>query len=160
MSASLEESKSLFTGPEWKILESSMPGNIENLTLYRVKQKVVMTRRLLDKWRDQSIKQSRTANDKTAASRSKEKVKHFSTALKAFEKLEKKLAGEAARAELQQKKDLLKKSKAADDKKSKKPAGTAKPLKGSSKSESLTSKKSEGHVSARNKRNQAKKDNR
>jgi hypothetical protein len=160
MITTTREIKSLFNASEWKLVEESKPGSVEKLTLSRVTMKITRARRLQDKWRDLSIKQARAAQEKDAAAASRQKAKIFTSVLKAFEKQKKNLLREAERAEAKKRKELIKKEVAAGSRKKNGPARGPLSHKDAPMEKKPGSMKTVGQVSARNKRNQAKRDSR
>ncbi len=85
------KARELCTAGEWSLVNASSPGNIRKLSESQLRKHVEQSRKLRDKWKDQSAKQRREvqktqkarATDK--AGRSKEKSELFRAVLSRFE---------------------------------------------------------------------------
>lgn len=160
MAGKLNEAKALCSKSEWALVQECNEAGMSAMPLSRVKRKAAAARRLRDKWRDLSLKQKRDAMDPAAAERSRVKAVLFGTVLAGIERQVRKLEREALNAAMRKRDRLLRKKPGAL--KGEKPAGVHSKAgkEAAMKKKVGTPKKIQGHISSRNKRNQAKRDSR
>lgn len=159
MAINYREMKKLCTASEWGLVQESLPENIDGLSLARLKTKASAAERMRKKWMDLSRKQKRAAGDDDAAVRSMEKAALFGEVRQAFAKRLRRLEREAARTKAMEKSKMLKKSGTANKKRASIPE-LKKPLQeGPGRKKSIGIPASiKGHISSRNRRDQAQRD--
>jgi len=158
MAMNYREMKPLCTASEWKIVQESLPGSIGALSLSKLRTKVTAADRLRKKWMDLSRKQKRAAGNNDAAARSMEKARLFADVHKSFKSRLRQLEFDASRDKVIKQMKMLKKQGAADKKQASRSA-TAKPPKGpSGKKRAGLPSSIKGHISSRNRRDQARRD--
>ncbi len=152
--------KAICSVPEWKLVQESLPGKISSFSLARIKTKAAAADRLAKKWMDLSRKQKRVANDREAAVRSTEKAGLFAEVRTSFKNRQRVLEREATRKKALTLVNILKKSK-SDIKRTSKisrtenlPTTPVKPKK------TGIPAGIKGHISSRNRRDQARRDSR
>jgi hypothetical protein len=158
MKFTLDEVKSLCTGAEWKLFQESLPENIGQFTLARIKTKAGASRRLYEKWGDRYRDQKRQAQKKEAASRSRDKAWIFKEVLKSFEIQAKKLEREAMLELARKRRKHVADTPAATKQGPRKPGKKKTAASALKKAGPGNRKKIQGHLSSRNKRQQAKRD--
>lgn len=160
MGISIEKFKPLCTASEWKLVTESLPGAIETFSPAKIATKLAAARRLHDKWRDLALRQKRESGKAESARRSKEKSRLFAVVVRSFEKRRRELERRTLREKARAHKKALgstgpggKKTRAIS--KAGKTAGPPTVRKGLG-----TPAKIKGHISSRNRRDQAKRDGR
>jgi hypothetical protein len=68
-SISQEDAKDLCTKPEFELVSASFPPAINELSPARLRQKIIRTRKLQDKYRDQARSQHRSVKGGSSATR-------------------------------------------------------------------------------------------
>jgi len=158
MKIDLKKAMNLCTASEWKLVQESLPDAILALTPGQLKSKASAARKVLDKWKEHLRKQGGDVKNADAAGRTRNKVEIFVKVSAVYEKRLEKVARLAAEEKARRAKELLKKSRSAPGGRGKTPSdGT---VRGGTpgKKKIGTPKKIQGHISSRNKRNQAKRD--
>ncbi len=160
MAGKFKEAQPLCTKSEWALVQECDTGAMAAMPLARVRRKAAAARRLRDKWRDLSIRQKRDAGDPAAAVRSKDKAGLFGEVHEIFQKHVDRLERAALKEAMLKRDRLLKKTNQAYPGKKKSPLAPKVKKDAAWPKKIGTPKKIQGHISSRNKRNQAKRDGR
>ncbi|HSV96390.1 MAG TPA: hypothetical protein VLM75_05570 [Spirochaetota bacterium] len=158
MTMPINQYKQLCSASEWKLAQESLPGAIESFSAAKIKTKLAATRRLLEKWRNLAIRQKREAGKRETALRSNEKARLFAVVVRSYEKRQIELERQALREKARQHREALR-TTGPDREKTRAAAKPAKAGKAAIARKDLgTPAKIKGHISSRNRRDQAKRD--
>ncbi len=158
MAAKYNELKKLCTASEWVLVQESLPGNIDTVSPARLKTKASAAERLRKKWLDLSRKQKRAAGDNEAAYRSMEKAMLFGEVYNAFNERLHQLELEASREKTIKQLKMIKKTGPTGKKHPSTPRATKSHKDPANKKSIGVPASIKGHISSRNRRDQARRD--